>query len=362
MNSIGNDNLQSIANMIQDYQYLPDYVYTSVNEIGDKQVNLDCLKKHISKWVGQFDETDRDFVLDIVNKILSKYYVSKMTYKKWFDSHIYSKHNQSILNSCNKHYFLKIQSKSNNSQLLIIEELNKGFLASVNKKFEVWSINDEQKANLKDAVFHYLDDISFSGDRIIQDIRKFANMYSFCNITVFIYVFIVHSYGCKHIKDELGRIEEATSGLTLKFSEKFPRRRINNSAVVAEHSKKSEVFLLEKNVVTIPENPIYIPRYYREGFEQSDIFKDSEERNRIEKIFTEKGFDIIKSCDNPKEQMKPLGYSWFNGFGFGGVSFSYRNCANNTPLVFWWGNYEQNTGKKALDYWYPLFKRCTYND
>lgn len=32
--------------------------------------------------------------------------------------------------------------------------------------------------------------------------------------------------------------------------------------------------------------------------------------------------------------MKPLGYKTYRGLGFGGTIFTYRNCPNNTPLVF----------------------------
>ena len=55
-----------------------------------------------------------------------------------------------------------------------------------------------------------------------------------------------------------------------------------------------------------------------------------------------------------RKKWKPLGISSFPGFGFGALLFSYRNCPNNTPLAFWWGDWNGNST------WYPLFQRKTY--
>ncbi|WP_423841980.1 phosphoribosyltransferase-like protein [Aeromonas veronii] len=71
------------------------------------------------------------------------------------------------------------------------------------------------------------------------------------------------------------------------------------------------------------------------------------------------GSKIIGYCQNPSRVMKPLGFSVFDGYGFGSVVFTYNNCPNNNPLAFWWGNPEANL-YSPLRRWYPLMRRRTY--
>jgi len=69
----------------------------------------------------------------------------------------------------------------------------------------------------------------------------------------------------------------------------------------------------------------------------------------------------LQHSRTPSEVLKPLGFTKFDGLGFGGTTFTYRNCPNNAPLAFWWGDYEP-TGVPALDCWYPLMKRIGYTE
>ena len=54
--------------------------------------------------------------------------------------------------------------------------------------------------------------------------------------------------------------------------------------------------------------------------------------------------------------MRPMGYEYLESLGFGSVFITYRNIANNCPLVLWWGDttYSPN---HPFSSWYPLFPR-----
>ncbi|HBR3844916.1 TPA: hypothetical protein L9Z98_005774, partial [Klebsiella pneumoniae] len=131
---------------------------------------------------------------------------------------------------------------------------------------------------------------------------------------------------------------------------------------------QSDVFWPKEENVNIPNNldPIRFistaPQGQapgRTGFAASYVFENGNDRDRFEKILCEKGFYIISLCNNPAASMKPLGYKTYRGLGFGGTIFTYRNCPNNTPLVFWWGNPNMEDWN-PLSKWYPLMMRKTY--
>ncbi|WP_373813288.1 hypothetical protein, partial [Neisseria dentiae] len=123
---------------------------------------------------------------------------------------------------------------------------------------------------------------------------------------------------------------------------------------------KADVFTVHQN---IPKN---IKEYFTERLignqhlpirerNQSEIaFKGFAYRDKFEEILIRYGIKILGMCN--QSSLKPLGFSSFQP-GFGATVFTYRNCPNNAPLVYWWGSLtETNT---ALQ-WYPLLPRTTY--
>jgi hypothetical protein len=78
------------------------------------------------------------------------------------------------------------------------------------------------------------------------------------------------------------------------------------------------------------------------------LFSSDASRSLLEQEFLKVGVQVRKKCTHLNEYMRPLGCSLMKTTGFGSTIVTYRNCANNTPLVFWAG-----------DPWYPLFPRKT---
>jgi len=88
----------------------------------------------------------------------------------------------------------------------------------------------------------------------------------------------------------------------------------------------------------------------------NNIFSSEKNRIILEREFTLAGLKINSSIHDEEKKLywKPLGITPLKGLGFGAMVLTYRNCPNNTPLVLWWGDWDNNV------IWTPLFQRKTY--
>lgn len=77
--------------------------------------------------------------------------------------------------------------------------------------------------------------------------------------------------------------------------------------------------------------------------QQEALFSSAAARDTVERAFLIKGAELVQSTD--KTSIRPLGWEKLESLGFGTLFVTYRNIANNAPLVLWWG------GRG----WYPLF-------
>ena len=83
------------------------------------------------------------------------------------------------------------------------------------------------------------------------------------------------------------------------------------------------------------------------------LFTSAENRNRFESIMLKKGIYILNYSNVRINNIRALGFSLPSqkNFGFGTLCFTWRNIANNTPLVFWY----------ATVGFYPLFVKNQTN-
>jgi hypothetical protein len=59
----------------------------------------------------------------------------------------------------------------------------------------------------------------------------------------------------------------------------------------------------------------------------------------LEQEFLKAGAVIRAENNNLNRYARPLGNRIMESFGFGALIVTYRNCPNNSPLVFWAGDY-----------------------
>lgn len=88
--------------------------------------------------------------------------------------------------------------------------------------------------------------------------------------------------------------------------------------------------------------------------EDAGVFSSPLNRNIVERVFLEKGIEIVEKC-KATSGMYPLGYNLWPSFGFGSFTANYMNIPNTSPLVLWWGNLIRKGD--TLDTWYPLLPR-----
>lgn len=305
---------------------------------------------HVNRWINQFELTDRRFVLEETDRLMGIGYFSESDYRRVISSIANDEQNERFFQTA---AFLDIQNQGT-SQSEFLDLLREDCVEEFNV---VTRLSQRQRVS-SFREFIYLDDVSFSGAKAINDLTWFIEHFELQNITILVYFLGGHTYSAWKIKNQLER--------------KFADRNISvcvgggEFAVVENqrrNSSNSEVFWPKAQSVSIPEwadGQVHYLGTYRDGYVANNFFPNEQRRDRFEAIMTKVGFDILGQSQNPSDVIKPLGFSTFNGVGFGGTIFTFRNCPNNTPLAYWWGTYLR-TGNRALDCWYPLMKRNVYN-
>lgn len=323
----------------------------------DQEFNYEINSKHVERWVEQFDEKDRRFVLKQTIKLLETNYFNKEKYLK----------NIEIL--ANSHKLSRGDKKKywSNVSLLSIQEdgdsqkeMNDFLIKRVSFCYGVnIPINDFNMDR-----YIYLDDFSFSGDRIKKDIDRWLINFEGKGFSLDIVLFSLFSYGEYSLSNYL---EKKSSGGFFNFDiwRKSQRGTLENKK---KNKNESDVFWPKYSVVDIDSVAKYIDseqelinnkRYkteiiYRDENTHSKLFDiDGVDRDRYENILYKAGCLILSKCNDRQATFRPLGYSVFPGHGFGGTIFTYRNCPNNAPLAFWWGGKDENN-------WYPLLPRKGY--
>ncbi len=114
----------------------------------------------------------------------------------------------------------------------------------------------------------------------------------------------------------------------------------------------------DEQVQAYVSQPHKFPFEAREPGRALGDFSSEEGRQLLERELLIAGVRIRGFCKNPKDIVRPLGFSPF-GVGFGSMIVTFRNCPNNCPLALWWGDPEA-PASSPLSQWYPILPRKTY--
>lgn len=311
--------LVSIANTIKDYR---------LGEIPEPT------PEHINKWINQFDMTVHLPLLQEIDYVLKKTYLSKSYIKRFLYQLITSR-------ECSFWGDIKILNiqKGGNSQKEMLSVFNE-------------ILNEKYRLNISDcgnnpSTFLYLDDVIFSGNRIRSDISNWIKSESQTQITVYIVTFANHRGGQYYASTEIEKFAKANQK-DVKFvwwtSMEIEDRKsfITTSDVLRPISLPDDDCV--KDYVANMKHSLDLRRFDSRG--NQEFFMSNQGRSLLEQEMLKAGVKIRKSCPYFKEQHRPLGYSRLDTLGFGSMIVTFRNCPNNAPLALWAGNP-----------WYPLFPR-----
>lgn len=224
-------------------------------------------------------------------------------------------------------------------------------------------LTDECGLNLDDCGkddgdYIYLDDVMFSGNRVGNDLETWIVKNAPKSARVHVIVAAWHTLGQFLVKRKLDEVIKR-SGKKIAI-EYWRALTIENQKA---HKNTSGVLwptavpnTAEVNAyMALPSKYPFEPR--QPGVKPIEPFSSEAGRQVLESEFLIAGAKIWSMSENPKQSMRPLGFSPF-GIGFGSMIATYRNCPNNCPLALWWGDPQATSG--AL-HWYPLLQRETYS-
>lgn len=335
-----NDLLASIAGTISDYRG------------GELQRPT---PEHVERWICQFDvDVDtQDSILREMDHVLKRTYFSRSAVRDYFAGEIINPQlaGDDPCAFWKTAHLLNIQ-RDGSSQV----EIRTLFAEELKKQCGVTA--DECGAN--DGPFVYLDDGLFSGSRVGNDLTVWIANESPPVATVYVVVITAHRLGRYQCSQRLKRdAVSAQKQIDFRF---WADRWIENRKT---YRNKSEVLW----PTAIPEDPAlteYLAQETRFPFEprvpggqvQHAIFSSENGRQLLEREMLLAGMRIRSFSQTPHPALRPLGFSPF-GLGFGSMIVTYRNCPNNAPLAFWWGDPEANPNH-PFSRWYPLVQRKTY--
>lgn len=307
--------------------------------------------EHVDRWLHQFTRAQQLPFLREFDNVIGQTFITRDYVKGFLRSLVKNKEftgsePEAYWSSAN---FLNIQQNGNSQ-----EEMLRLFSKCLKSELNL----DLKDCGEQGGHFIYLDDIMFSGNRVGNDLEPWIVGVAPKSATVHIIVTALHTLGHFLVERKLkGVVAESGKKITIKY---WRAIAIENQKA---HKNKSEV-LWPTAIPDIAEVQAYMALPSKFPFEprQASLtpiapFSSEAGRQVLESEFLIAGAKIRAMSQNPKQSMRPLGFSPF-GIGFGSMIATYRNCPNNCPLAMWWGDPEATSG--AL-HWYPLLQRETYS-
>lgn len=333
---------------------------TSIAEILADYENNAMTTDHVLDWVSQFDEVDREFVLDELLHIFKQTYLSKAQCKRvlksclenWTQEFKY----KDIASFIAETAFLDLQP-AHKSQRELLNLLNEILI-------EHYNCNLAQ-SGLRIKRYIYLDDVLSTGSKLFSDLDTWfkagnsikpgiSNFQSIRDTQSPVLVTVVcgHTWGANNAEFRLIKSlgTEVKKMLTIKAiywienNIKDYNPKLNNMIPLDHQDPDIHDYW---NSLTATDKVDYAFRSSHIPAEEK-LFSSATSRNRLETLFLVKGIEILSRVGELKVgQIRPLGYTIksHKTFGLGTLFFTYRNIPNNCPIVLWWANNK----------WRPLF-------
>jgi hypothetical protein len=295
---------------------------------------------HVRRWIDQFPQSAREQLLTETAHILSKTYIDEATVKRFLKG---VATNKKLAGDNPAAYwkgvrFLRLQ-QAGHSQRDMLQLFDKRLQKSCGL-----SVDD---CGADPHTFAYLDDAVFSGGRVGGDLVRWIKTDAPKKAKVAVMVMAVHSLGEYFAGNDIKKAADA-AGKAIEIVW-WRAMTIEDRKAYMASSDVLRPTIIPPDAQTFV-NSLGAQPVLRTGSNVGplDVFSSAEGRHLIEQEFLKAGIEVRRLCPLLPAQMRPLGCTLMRTTGFGSTFVTYRNCANNTPLVFWAGNP-----------WYPLFPRKT---
>lgn len=319
--------------------------------------------KHINKWLSQFDELDREFLVDELLHLLPKSYLTKEDTLRIITNEFDTISKDFGYNDINVFFdetkFLDCQSEGK-SQKIFLELID----SVLNEKY-ARSIASCGNSNIKN--WFYTDDVLASGgtfrSEILSEINAFGkDDFIKSDIKIIGSFVILHDWATSNVSFTIDKTLETKLGNRILF---YRVAKIENNPKIHHYfnpkPKFNHVYPIKSdegdevlNFVQDNLNNGYDFRNEEFAFRNPDypkeetFFSSRENRIRYENILLKKGFEIMQSIESiSAKSLRPLGMTNPSNktLGTGTHFFTWRNISNTCPIVFWWGSND----------WTPLF-------
>lgn len=318
----------SIANTVKDYR------------VGDLTAPTAL---HVCRWVSQFDSALQLQILHEMDRLLKVTYITKDDTIGFLRGLLT---NTELSGNAPRQFwqaanFLDIQlgGNSQSEMITMFSELMK----------EDMGLQIVRNKTTK-GPFIYLDEISFTGNRVRNDLNEWVKNDAPSSSVVHVIVVASHSggewYAKRSVQETAAKCQKVVSLKWWRATDLEERKKYSNTSdVFRPSSLPSDARTLE--YVRMLEATGYPPALRDAGkMGKCHVFDTEAGRHLLEQAFWTAGLEIRRKCTNLKETHRPLGYSSLATLGFGSTVLTFRNCPNNCPLALWAG-----------DPWYPLFAR-----
>ncbi len=331
--------LKSIADIIQDYRF------GEIRKI---------TPSHVDRWIRQFKADDQIIILQEMNRLLKRFYLSRDVVKKYVQ-HFLS--NQELFGSDSEAFltrtnFLNIQQEGK-SQTEIIKIIDEVLSYDYNLRINQCGGSD---------VYVYVDDGLFSGNRLCDDIIPWLENTASNNCKIIIYHIVRYKQGWNYAKKKFLPVARKKNIKGKGFTNiPLDNERKRESTVIWPQRVIGDICInkycawLEKKCA---EKGLNVPIFRNKGTPSKEtLFSSSQNRDVVERAFLEVGAKLVITAKDPNRYLRPLGFDKLHSLGFGALFVTYRNISNNCPLALWYGDPESATHQ--LRSWYPLFPRKT---
>lgn len=343
MNINRNALLQSLAKTIADYRQNEVAPITTV---------------HVERWLNQFEIQDQPVILAEMDSIMKRFYFSRVRVKECVRGFLKKliRDTDDAIKQLPLISFLNIQKtgSSQGAMLDIVDEVLR----------EEYNFTLHMTNTKKSQIYIYMDDCVYTGNRLRYDLTDgaetagwFSNRAPF-GATLLIFTVARHTegidYAIKYVRDAAQKKQIKVQNMTALIINNV-RDFDNSIEVLWPENLHSDPYIT--SYVSDLQTPFNLYRFNADSL-QEKLFSSLAARRIVEKAFLKKGIQIVKASQNPAPSIRPLGFMKLNSLGFGTFFVTYRNIANNCPLVLWWGdsNYPPT---HPLGVWYPLFPRRT---